>query len=107
MSTTTEDVAADLAFLTAVAERRDRVVKAVVELQELLRDIPRLVALSERGLLDRALIQQHAGHQERAAAVRELHEPLELIGARLVCTHCSGHGPFVEFPCPTLVALDG
>lgn len=108
MSTSTEDIAMDLAFLAAVKGRRDRVAGALSELEELLRDIPRLVALAERGLLDRALIRQHAGHQERAVAVRELHKPLELIGARLCCAHCSDALlNYVEYPCPTLVALDG
>ena len=106
MSTTTE-VAAEFAFVGSVGGRRDRVAGALSELEELLRDIPRLVALAERGLLDRVLIQQHAGHLERATAVRELHEPVELLGARLVCGHSSRHGRYVEFPCPTLVALDG
>lgn len=108
MSTTTEDIATDLAFLCSVQGRRDRVAGALSELEELLRDVPRLVALAERGLLDRALIRQHAGHQERADAVRELHEPMELLSGLTVCAHCSElAGRPVESMCPTIVRLDG
>lgn len=74
--------------------------------REHLADVPRLLALAERGVLDRALIQQHAGHMERAARVRNLHDLVELAGGQLICAHCSVPGRPVEFPCPTILALD-
>lgn len=108
MSTTTEDIATDLAFLAEVSDRNERVVKAVAELQALLRDVPSLVALAERGLLDRALIQQHAGQRERAAAVRELHDLVELVGGQPICAHCSElAGRPIAFPCRTVAVIDG
>lgn len=108
MSTTTEDLAAALAFVAAVADRRAGVVSALAELQELLRDVPRLAALAERGLLDQALIRQHAGLQERAASVRELHDLTELPGTGPICTHCSelARRP-IAWPCPTTDRNDG
>lgn len=65
-----------------------------------------LLSPTERRTLNQALIQQHAGEQERAARVRQLHPPVELPGAQLICAHCSVPGRPVEFPCPTILALD-
>lgn len=72
-----------------------------------LHDVPELLALAERGVADRALIQQHDGHEERAGRVRNLHGSDDLGGGLIVCTHCSVPGRVVEYPCPTLDALDG
>lgn len=107
MSTTTEDIAVELGFLAEAAGRHERATAALAVVRQALEGIPRLVALAERGLLDRALIQQHTGIRERAAAVRELHEPLELLSSQTVCASCSSSDRFVEYPCPTLVILDG
>jgi len=108
MTTSTEDVAGQQLFV-GVVEQRHRLVMELYgsslghgELRQIVADVPRLAKIAHRGLLDRALIQQHAGYAERAERVRELHACLELPGSRLICRHCRA-----DFPCPTLVALDG
>lgn len=107
MTTTTEEAAADLSLLAVAYDRGERVAKGLGDLRELLEDVQRLVALAERGVLDRALIQQHAGFRERAERVRGLHDSFAMAGGLLVCRHCSSEFRLVQFPCPTLVALDG
>jgi hypothetical protein len=108
MTTSTADIAAEQ-LLVASIEQRHRLVTELYgsslgygELRQIVADVPRLARLAHRGLLDRALIQQHAGHAERADRVRDLHACVELPGSRLICRHCRA-----EFPCQTLVALDG
>lgn len=108
MSTSTADVAREQLFV-GVVEQRHRLVMELYgaslgygELRQIVADVPRLARLAHRGLLDRALIQQHAGHQQRAQAVRDLHMCLELPGGRLICRHCR-----VDYVCPTLSLLDG
>lgn len=103
--------AQEQAFIAEVMSRHARAVEqlgpgGLGPWREVLDDVPRLMALAERGVLDRALIQQHAGHTERAARVRNLHDLVELAGGQLICAHCTTPGRPVEFPCPTILALD-
>lgn len=129
MSISTDETAGDLAFVTEAADRYGRVrdvlvavtplmttllpllqepfLQELAALPQLFEDVPQLASLARRGVLDRSLIQQHAGHAERSQAVRDLHAAFEMAGGLIVCAHCSCEFRLVEYPCPTLVALDG
>jgi glycine betaine/choline ABC-type transport system substrate-binding protein len=47
------------------------------------------------------------GLQERAQAVRALHDMYELPGGRLICYECSRPRDYVDWPCETTRLLDG
>lgn len=120
MSASTEE-AADLDFLAEATSRgklAGKVLKVLRQdygrpqafdpLAHAIGDVPRLVEIAKRGLLDRALIRQQAGLRERAAAVRALHDLTELPGTGPICAHCSelAQRP-VAWPCPTTDRNDG
>lgn len=121
MSASTEE-AVDLGYLAEAASRAKFASKVLLVLRQesagrpqaldplarALGDVPRLVEIARRGLLDRALIRQQAGLRERAAAVRTLHDLTELPGTGPICTHCSelARRP-VGWPCPTSECNDG
>lgn len=121
MSTSTDE-AADLGYLAEAAARTKFAERVLLVLRRespgrphsfdpltrALSDVPRLVEIAKRGLLDRALIRQQAGLRERAAAVRELHDITELPGSGPICAHCSelAQRP-VGWPCPTTERNDG
>jgi len=120
MSTSTDE-AADLGYLaeaTARAQFAGRVLKVLRQeaprpqafdpLARALSDVPRLMEIAKRGLLDRALIRQQAGLRERAEGVRTLHDLTELPGTGPICTHCSelARRP-IAWPCPTTDRNDG
>lgn len=114
--------AIDLGYLAQASARADFAEKVLKVLRQespgrpqafdplarVLGDVPQLVELAKRGLLDRALIQQQAGLRERAAAVRTLHDLTELPGTGPICAHCSelARRP-VAWPCPTTDRNDG
>lgn len=122
MSGLAEDAAAGLRFLESAAAH-GRLAAKVVEvlrvevpgpaqafetLREALGDVPRLVEIARQGLLDRALIQQRAGQQERCATVQELHDVVEILRGLVVCGHCSElAGRPIAYPCPTIARHDG
>jgi len=121
MSASTEE-AADLGYLAEVAARAafaEKVLKVLRQeapgrpqafdpLAHVIADVPRLMEIANRGLLDRALIRQQAGLRERAEAVRNLHDLTELPGTGPICAHCSelAQRP-VAWPCPTTDRNDG
>lgn len=121
MSASTEE-AADLGYLAEATGRATfagKVLKVLRQespgrpqafdpLARVLADVPRLVELARRGLLDRALIRQRAGQQERCATVQELHEPVETLAGLVVCAHCSElAGRPIPYACPTIARHDG
>jgi hypothetical protein len=122
MTATPKNLTVDLGYLEAAAARGS-FAKHVVEvlqqelpapakafetLLEALGDVPRLVETAKAGLLDRALIQQRAGQQERCDTVQQLHEPIETLPGLVVCAHCSElAGRPIPYACPTIARHDG